>query len=301
MDIVITGANGAVGTALLRHLRQSSGKTRLRLRALVRSAAGAATLQKLGVEIQVVDYQQPALLRSAMAGTEALVHLAGALIPRRGETLQQANVETTRALVEAATATGVTTCVYLSFPGADPASQNDYLRTKGLAEASLQQASFAGAIFRVPLLLGPDSPALLQLCRMARAPFLPLVSGGAVRLQPLAQADVLAAIVRVLSAPPRPLRVLDLVGPETLTYATLLHQVCARLGTRPRILPIPGGAVRLSARVAGALLPVLAWNPSLYEILFCEHLADSTAACNALGLTLTPVSATLDQALSTPD
>jgi uncharacterized protein YbjT (DUF2867 family) len=135
---------------------------------------------------------------------------------------------------------------------------------------------------------------------MARAPVLPLVGGGEVRLQPIAEADVLAAIAWAIAAAPRPLRVLNLVGPETLTYAELLHRVGARLGTRPRVLPIPKAAAWLSAYVAGALAPSLGWNRSVFDILFNEHLADPGEARAALPLTLTSVQTALDQALSTP-
>src|SRR3989442_14431667 len=159
MDIVITGANGAVGTALIQYLSEGVPMGAARLRALVRSPAGVRALHALGAEVIVVDYRQPEALRGAVAGADVAVHLAGALLPRRGETLLQANVETTRAVVAAATSAGVKTFVYLSFPGADPASPNRYLRAKGLAEAIMQQAGLAGAIFRVPMILGPDSPA----------------------------------------------------------------------------------------------------------------------------------------------
>jgi uncharacterized protein YbjT (DUF2867 family) len=298
MDIVITGANGAVGTALLRHLSEGEPLGSVHLRALVRSPAGARSLQAFGAEVIVVDYHQPEALRGAVAGAEVAVHLAGALLPRRGETLQQANLGTTRALVEAAIASGVKTWVYLSFPDADPASSNHYLRTKGMAEAVIQQAGFAGAIFRVPMILGPDSPSMVQLRQIASAPLLPLVSGGAVRIQPIAEADVLAAITWAIAAAPRPLRVLNLVGPETLTYAELLHRVCARLGKRPRVLRVPTVAAQLSASLAGTFLPWLGWNPSVFDILFHEHLADFTEARATLSLALTPVHAALDQAIS---
>ena len=167
MDIAITGANGAVGTALIRYLSAGAPLGAVHLRALVRSPAGARSIQGCGVEVIVVDYHQPEALRDAVAGADVAVHLAGALLPRRGETLQQANLDTTRALVEPPTASGVKTCVYLSFPGADPASSNRYLRTKGMAEAVIQQAGFAGAIFRVPMILGPDSPSMAQLRQIA--------------------------------------------------------------------------------------------------------------------------------------
>lgn len=298
MDIVITGANGAVGTALIRYFSEGAPLGAVHLRALVRSPAGARSLHALGAEVIIVDYRQPEALRGAVAGADVAVHLAGALLPRRGETLQQANVETTRALVEVATAAGVKTFVYLSFPGADPASPNWYLRSKGMAEAVMQQASFAGAIFRVPIILGPDSPSVVQLRQMARAPLLPLVGGGAVRIQPIAEADVLAAIAWAIAVAPMPLRVLHLVGPETLTYAELLHKVCARLQKRPRVLRIPKAAAWLSACLAGALVPTLGWNRSVFDILFHEHLADPAEARATLPLALTPVHAALDQAIA---
>jgi NAD(P)-dependent dehydrogenase (short-subunit alcohol dehydrogenase family) len=131
MDIVITGANGVVGTALIRHLHAGAPLGTVRLRALVRSLARAQSLPELGAEIIVVDYRRPETLREAVAGADVVVHLAGALLPRRGESLLQANVDATRALVEAAASVGVKTCVYLSFPGADPVSKNQYLGSAG--------------------------------------------------------------------------------------------------------------------------------------------------------------------------
>jgi uncharacterized protein YbjT (DUF2867 family) len=298
MDMVITGANGAVGTALLRYFNDGTPLGTVHLRTLVRSPAGAQALHALGAEVIIVDYRQPEALRGAVAGADVAVHLAGALLPRRGETLLQANVETTQALVKAATSTGVKTFVYLSFPGADPASPNLYLHSKGMAEAIIKQAGFAGAIFRVPMILGPDSPAAVQLRRMASTPLVPLVDGGTVRIQPIAEADVLAAIAWAIAVAPRPLHVLNLVGPETLTYAELLHRVCNRLGKRSRVLRIPKAAAWLSACLAGALVPALGWNRSVYDILFHEHLADPAEARTTLPLALTPVQAALDQAIS---
>ena len=140
---------------------------------------------------------------------------------------------------------------------------------------------------------------MVQLRQMASSPLLPLVSGGTVRIQPIAEANVLAAIVWAIAAAPRPLRVLNLVGPEMLTYAELLHRVCTRLGKQPRVLRVPGVAARLSASLAGALVPWLGWNPSVFDILFHEHLADPAEARATLPLALTSVQETLDQAIPT--
>src|SRR5262245_62290067 len=121
MDIVITGANGAVGRALIRYLSAGAPLGAVHLRALVRSPAGARSLHALGAEVIIVDYRQPEALRGAVAGADVAIHLAGALLPRRGETLVQAYVETTRNLVEETASAGVNKVVYVRFLVAVPA------------------------------------------------------------------------------------------------------------------------------------------------------------------------------------
>lgn len=265
----------------------------------MRSLDRSHDLRPLDAEILEVRYADPASVRHCVEGADAVVHLAGALLPRSPETLIEANTDTTRAVAEAAEAAGVKHFVYLSFPGADPASRNGYLRSKGFAEEILRQRRFAGAIFRVPMILGPGCPSVSKLRQLASAPLTPLVSGGSVRLQPIALADVLAAIEWALSLPPgQPLLVLDLVGPETVSYAELLRRVGQRMGRRPRIFPIPRTAGWVSAVLAGMLAPSLGWNRSVFDILFKEHLGDSSHARASLPFAFTPVNETLDRVFS---
>ena len=265
----------------------------------MRSLDRSHDLRPLDAEVVEIRYGDPASVRRCVEGADAVVHLAGALLPRSPETLIEANTDTTRAVADAAEAAGVKHFVYLSFPGADPASRNGYLRSKGFAEEILRQKRFAGAIFRVPMILGPGCPSVHKLRRLAGAPLALLVSGGSVRLQPIALADVLAGIAWALALPPgQPLRVLDLVGPETLSYAELLRRVGQRMGRRPRIFPVPRAAGWLSAALTGLLAPSLGWNRSVFEVLFKEHLGDSLAARASLPFPFTPVNEALDQAFS---
>lgn len=301
IEIVITGANGAVGTALIQFLRGRTSAPPARVRALVRSAKRAGSLGALRVKVVETDYSSPDSLRAAVAGAQAVVHLAGALMPRRGETLIEANIQATRSVVYAARGAGVRSLIYLSYPDADPGSDNEYLRTKGVAEGIIRGAGFAGAIFRVPMILGPRSPSFKALAKMAAAPLVPLVGGGSVRIQPIAETDVLGAIDWALSAAPQPIPVFNLVGEETLSYAELVRKVGRRLGKKPRILPVPRSVARWSAAVAGACFPSLGWNLSLFGILFEEHLVESAAVTQALGMTLTPLDAALARALNSAD
>lgn len=209
----------------------------------------AEDLRPLAGELVEVNYRDPQSLHAGLEGADAIVHLAGALKPRRGETLQEANVATTKSIVEASLAARVNCFIYLSHPEADPASKNAYFQTKGAAEVIIREAGFTGAIFRVPMILGPGNASLDALVQMAKAPLAPLIGGGSVRVQPVYQSDVTTAIDWALSTCPDPMKVIDLVGPETITYAHLLQRVALRIGKHPKGFPCTqnlGEACRLA-------------------------------------------------------
>jgi len=264
---------------------------------MVRNPAGAAVARKLPAKPFQVDYSDPASLTAAFRGADAVVHLAGALQPRRGESLHDANVATTRMVVAAARVAGVRAFVYASAPGASPDSANDYLRSKAMAENEIRAAGFNGVIFRLPMVLGRGSASFETLRYMASARLVPLVMGGAVQVQPVAQDDVVAAIQWALTDTPESFLSLDLVGPDTLSYVQLLRKVCRRLGKTPHVVPVPKMLVEVSARVAG-WMPGLGWNWSLFDTLFNEHLAEPSAAQAMLPFQLTNVDSLLDQLLA---
>ena len=68
----------------------------MRLRALVRSLKRAQSLRSLQAEIIEVNYQRPESLQIVIEGADAVVHLAGALLPRRGEALLDARLRLLR-------------------------------------------------------------------------------------------------------------------------------------------------------------------------------------------------------------
>jgi len=278
-----------LGRALIRRLAEAA---HLSVRALVRGAAQATALDDLPVEVRQVDYRNSVSLADALTGAAAVVHLAGALQPRSGERLQDANTETTRAVVTAAKGAGVVRFVYLSAPGAELFSSNEYLRTKALAESSIRRAGFETVVFRVPMVLGAGTPSARTLVHLAGKRVVPLVRGGRVRVQPVALADVTGAIQWALEAEDPPVHVLDLVGPDTLTYVELLRRTATRLGRRPVVVGVPGwlaqGAAALGDRLGWG------WNRTLFDTLFNEHLGDATETRQRLPFPLTPVDDLLD-------
>ena len=276
----------------MRHLGDAPNRYQGRVRALVRGQRQTQALEGLPARIVEVDYGDPGSLANALEGAAAVVHLAGALQPRSGERLHEANAGTTRSVVSAAKAAGVRRFVYLSAPGAELASPNEYLRSKALAESAIRRAGLEAVVFRVPMMLGTGTPSMRTLVHLAGKRVVPLVKRGRVRVQPVALADVTGAIQWALEVESPPVHTLDLVGPDTLTYAELLRRVSARIDRPPVILGVPGWLAEATAVIAGRL--GRGWNWNLFDTLFNEHLGDATETRELLPFPLTRVDDLLD-------
>ncbi len=256
----------------------------------------AEALRPLAAELIEIDYSAPLALREAVEGAEAIVHLAGGLKTRPGETLWESNCGTTIALLEAIKGIRPRCFIFLSHPGSDLDARNGYLQSKGIAEKGILDAALPGAIFRVPMILGQGNESLERILRKVRAPVAPLVGGGSVRVQPVSQTDVVAAIEWALSNPPMPMRTMGLSGPDTVTYADLIGRVARRLGKRPKLIPVPKFLTRLTGWAAEAMSPAAGGDRAALDTIFTEHIDPSGGSIKSeLPFTLAPVNETLNR------
>ncbi|HUN45087.1 MAG TPA: hopanoid-associated sugar epimerase [Stellaceae bacterium] len=110
--VLVTGATGFVGAAVARALL-AAGR---RVRALARRNSDRRNLAGLDIEIAEGSLEDAAALPAAVAGCGALYHVAAdyRLWVRDPEAMFRANVDGTRALMEAAQAAGVERIVYTS-------------------------------------------------------------------------------------------------------------------------------------------------------------------------------------------
>ncbi len=112
MTALVTGVTGFVGSAVARVL-VAEGWT---VRALVRAGANRRNLEGLDLEIVEGDLTDPASIASAVAGCEAVFHVAAdyRLWVPDPERIYATNVEGSRNLVRAAAQAGVSRIVYTS-------------------------------------------------------------------------------------------------------------------------------------------------------------------------------------------
>ncbi|MBW2383597.1 MAG: NAD(P)H-binding protein [Deltaproteobacteria bacterium] len=297
--ILITGANGHIGQALIEGLCAggSKGEAR-RVRALVRSERAAEQVRSLpgasAAEIVIGDYTSADSLRQATRGCDSIVHTVGIIKEGGGATYQAAHEDTCRVLAEMAAETRARRIVYLSILGSRPDSANCCLASKGRAEAILLGGRTPVTVLRVPMVLGPDDYASAALGAQARAKWTLLVAGGSSIQQPIDSRDVVSAILAAGRDVSSESVALDLGGPEQLAHRDLVKRAAALIGAEgPRVVPIPVMVGRLFAAVLGRVAQNPPITPAMFEILQHDDRVDVAAACDRLDLTLTPLDETL--------
>jgi uncharacterized protein YbjT (DUF2867 family) len=289
MKLCITGANSSVGRNLLRHVAQDSSINAL---ALVRSAAAIAALPKAAnIEAQAAGYADSAALAAAFRGADSVIHLAGVLFEGNNSTYRQANVDSTAAVVRAAQEAGVRHLLFISVLGATPQSKNPYYRTKGEAEVLVTASGLTATVLRTPLLLGPDSAGGQALVREAGSGRAKLLGGGHQQVRPLDVDDLAAAIVAACRAPQPGTRTLELCGPESVSYHTLVRRMAACIGREVQITAIPVWLASLAAGLGHAIKGG-GMSPAIIAVITSAETVKQNAD-RELGLGLTPLAQTL--------
>lgn len=292
--LLVTGANGHLGRDLIRAVQRDRP-----VRAIVRSERAAHSLDDLreiaggALDVRIASYDDAAGLAEAGEGCSAWVHLVGILKQTREATYEAAHEETCRVLAGAAAQAGARRIVYVSILGSHPDSSNGCLASKGRAERILAEGAVPSTTLRVPMVLGPDEIAAGALRGQAMAPVAFLTRGGATLEQPIDERDLVQAIRLAARDEGPETHGLDLAGPESLSHAALVRRIAALLGGKPRVVPIPLGAVRLLAGLFEAISAAPPITGDMLGVLEHDDQIDPTPTCRQLGLELTPLDDTL--------
>jgi NADH dehydrogenase len=204
--ILVTGANGFVGSHLVPALVDAGH----RVLGLVRGDAGAeevmrrlAPAQRDAVELRRGDVTKPDTLPAALAGADAVLHLAA--IPRDwegGSRLRLVNTEGTRNVLRAAEAAGVRRFVHQGALGVADDPSLHYGSSKARAMALVRDSDTDWTILRPSLLFGPRDGffnilAGLVGCRRASS----ITGKGDARFQPIAIEDLGRVVVAAFADP----------------------------------------------------------------------------------------------------
>jgi len=291
MRVVITGANSAVGLAILR-CGMKYAATPTTFVAAVRSDRAAAQIRsQLGDanNIVLISYDEPGTLDAALQGAGAVIHLSGILVERPDSTYEEANVVSTRCVTSAAKCCSVQKFVLVSATGADEASSNRYYRSKGQAEALVRTSGLAYTVLRAPLLLGPGTAGAAALKRNVSQRKARLIGGGRNLQQPLCVRDLArGAVIAATQATIASNLTLDLVGPVSLLERKLVERAAGLMGRKVRIGSIPRTLLSLALAIRQRVGKP-GFSRDVLDVITADTSLDPQPAALELGIQLTGI------------
>jgi NADH dehydrogenase len=184
--ILLTGATGNVGSALLSRL-VSDGRP---VRALVRDPRRLGP-ERVRVQIALGDLADASSFRHALRGVTTVIHLAAAIRDqeRQGATIEEVNALGTLRLVRAAERAGVERFIFFSAIGASLHSQSRFFRAKAQAEIAVEESDIETTVFTPSIIYSPGDPWITLLGRLAVLPVVPISGSGRAVYEPIWSQD----------------------------------------------------------------------------------------------------------------
>ena len=261
MEVLITGANGFLGSALSQRLLGEGH----RVRALVRPGSDASALDGVGVERMSGDVTDAPSVQRAVEGTEVVFHLAGLRRAPERSAFFRVNAEGTRTVCDAMLRVGARRMVLAGSLAAVGPSRADrphvetdpfapeewYGESKAEAERiALGTAGLEVTVARPPRILGPGDRENLVFFRLVKRGIRLEVGGGP---RPLSVVDVDDVVGLLLLLAVRPEAVGEAFfspGPDETTLEEIQTLGAEVLGVRPRTLRLSPGRLRALAAMA---------------------------------------------------
>jgi len=238
--ILVVGAYGLIGAYVLARLQAR----RIDVVAFGRDIEAAARRFPYAQWIagDMATMTKPEDWNAAIAGVDAVVNCAGALLDGPRDDLEAVHVEGTLALYKACAAAGVRRVVHVSAAGIATGRPTPFSRSKLAAEEGLKALDLDWLILRPGFVLAPTAYGAVHSRSV---------------VQPVSVEDVAEAVARAAEAWRHARVSIDLVAPDKTTLADLLVAMRGWLGLPPaRVLRIPAAIAwpfALVANLAGRL------------------------------------------------
>jgi NADH dehydrogenase len=275
--ILVTGATGFIGSALVRRLA-AMGKP---VRILLRPSSQSPNIPRgVPVEVAVASLNDERGLRAAMKGVTAVYHLVSTERYGSRADLNGVDINGTQAVTQAASLAGVKRFFLMSYLGADRASAYPVMKTKGIAEGIVQNSGVPYTIFRSAAVFGPGDQFTTQIMRLLKAYpfFFVLPAGGTAVLQPLWIEDLVTCLSWALEDPQTVNKIYQIGGCEYLQYREVIEIILRKTSSKRMLLSISPPFLRMLTLFAEQML-----RSFPISIFWLDYLAtDRTCALDSL-------------------
>ena len=245
MKVVVFGATGVVGTALLPRLASEH-----ELVAVSRTARG----DEPHVRWIEGDASSAEDVARAVEGAEVVYHLVHSLGSRDFERQDRAAAQN---VADASEQAGVSQIVYLGGLGDDSPTASSHLRSRRETGERLASGATPVTTLRAAMVVGKGSAAFETIVALVdRLPAMITPSWVATPTQPIALVDIARYLAGTCGNEATFGRSFDVGGSEVMTYRQMIERIAILRGRRPLIVEVPVLTPRLSSLWLHLVTPV---------------------------------------------
>ena len=275
--ILLLGSTGFFGRGVAHKLLDGGHQ----LRVLVRDPMKAAAFKVRGAQVVVGDALNPSAVMQSAQGVEHIISLV-AVRRNRPQSFLEVNVDGPRIMAEAAKAAGVRSVVMVSAIGAKLDPNYKYLTSRWMGEQELAKTGVAGTILRFSLVLAEEGGVLNDFERAANfGPFLVIPGSGKNHMQPILREDAARCVVEAIAKPELLGKIVELGGPEVVTYENIFDWFIQARGIKKRKLKLPGGLLIPGATAMEVLFKDPIATPDEIRSIQLDNVADGLDSVTA--------------------
>jgi NADH dehydrogenase len=208
------------------------------------------------VDVVERDIHDRRVLDRLVAGASAVVNLVGILHERSRDEFRRVHVDLARNVVEACKANRVSRLVHMSSLGAAKDAPSRYLRSKGEAQAIVEDSGLHWTVFRPSVVFGRGDSFLSMLARLLRWTPIVFLAAPRARFQPVFVGDVAHAMAQSVDDRRTIGHAYSLCGPNVYTLRELVGWVAETTGRVRPIVPLGDALSRWQA----TLLELSPWK-----------------------------------------
>lgn len=285
--ILLTGATGTVGKALLPLLLERGEEVRV----LVRDPRGLGRM-RVDVQLALGDLAglgDPHVQRQALRGADTVIHLAASIRDQPHASVVELNGLATARLLRAAERLGSERFLFFSAMGASEIQRTRFFRAKAIAEAAVAASPLKTTVFAPSIVYDRDDFWVTLMRRLSLLPVLPISGAGQAAFQPIWALDAARCVLAALDGESGDR--IELAGPQTLTYDAMARIIARSSGRERPLVHVPLGLVRLGLvwlrRIVGEAAFATWEEAELMEVAMTSERGD--ADVRALGVEPAPM------------
>ena len=252
--IAVTGSTGYVGGRLVPRLLESG----YRVRCVTRSKESLANRSWSNqVDIVEADLQNKDQTLTALADADRAFYLVHSMTAQRNFAEAEENMASVFA--EAANQSNLKQIVYLGGLGEDNLEKSLHLQSRHNVGKILASGQTPVSELRAAVIIGSGSASFEMLRSLVEVLPVMVVPRWVTKTQcqPISIGDVLENLLHVLNSDEPVNHILEIGGPEVVTYREMMHAYTKVAGLRRRvILPVPVLTPRLSSHWVNLVSPL---------------------------------------------